>query len=178
MKNIEILQSKGIQFDNGLSIDEIKQIEQLYEIVFPEELKSLYMSFLPISNGFYLWRDFSSSNIQSIRNMIEMPFKEMENEINDIEWSENWGEEPLGYERNEKIRQKLKTAPKLIPIYFHRYIASGNLECSPVFSVHGTDIIYYGENLNQYLEIEFAGRPYEDIDYKQIHQIPFWSEII
>lgn len=178
MRKIEIIKLKGIEYEKGLLPEEINKIEQIYGIIFPEDLKNMYMNFLPISKGFYLWRDFSYSNIGYIKSMLEKPFKEIENEIDDIEWSDNWGGEPLEKDKNEKIKKELKSAPKLIPIYFHRYAVSGKMETSPIFSVHGTDIIYYGENIDQYLEIEFAGKSYEEIDYKKIKQVPFWSDII
>ena len=178
MKNLEIFQKKGIEFEQGLSVTEIDKIEQIYEIKFPQELKNMYTELLPISEGFYKWRDFSNLNVEYIKKILEKPFKEIENEIDDVEWCDDWGEEPLENERIRAVEQKLKVAPKLIPIYSHRYVASGKMEQSPVFSVHGADIIYYGENITQYLEIEFAGRPYNEIDYGKIVQVPFWSEIV
>ena len=178
MENLEILQKKGVEFESGLSISELESIEQLYKIKFPQELKIMYMGLLPISKGFYRWRDFSSSNVEYIKKVIEKPFKEIRDDIDDIEWCDDWGEEPLGNEKNKIIEQKLNIAPKLIPIYSHRYTVSGAFEKSSVFSVHGTDIVYYGENLNKYLEIEFAGKSCNEIDYEKIIRVPFWSEIL
>ena len=50
----------------------------------------------------------------------------------------------------------------LLPFYSHRYVVCGsNRESSPVLSIHGTDAILYGEDLRQYLRIEFTpnGQP-------------------
>ena len=38
-------------------------------------------------------------------------------------------------------------APKLIPVFLHRYIASFRCTNPPVFPIYGTDIIYFANNL-------------------------------
>ncbi len=59
--------------------------------------------------------------------------------------------------------------PKLIPIYSHRYIPSSLNEIgNPVYSVHQTDIIYYGKDLWDYFNIAFN-------EIKT--NILFWSEL-
>lgn len=178
MKQFEMLQNKGIKFEKGLSHEELEQIEQLYAIEFPQELKEAYMTALPVSEGFYKWREFSDSNVNHIKELIQKPFEDIVKAIDDVEWCDSWGIEPTENEKTKIIEEKLKLAPKLIPIYYHRYVVSGRMDKSPVLSVHGTDIIYYGENLEQYLEIEFKEIPYSEMDYKKIAKIPFWSEIM
>lgn len=51
-------------------------------------------------------------------------------------------------------------------------------ENPPVISVHGTDIIFYGENLEEYFKIEFGEKKHAEIDCQVIKPIPFWSDII
>ena len=51
-------------------------------------------------------------------------------------------------------------------------------ENPPILSVHGTDIIYYGENLLDYLDVEFGTKKQEDISFDRIQPVPFWSEIM
>lgn len=48
----------------------------------------------------------------------------------------------------------------------------------PVISVHGVDIIYYGENLEDYFEVEFGEKEQDEINFERISPIPFWSEIM
>ncbi len=69
--------------------------------------------------------------------------------------------------------------PKLIPIYSHRYIPSSLNEIgNPVYSVHQTDIIYYGKDLWDYFNIEFGNKMHKDIAFNEIKtKIPFWSEL-
>jgi hypothetical protein len=70
-------------------------------------------------------------------------------------------------------------APKLIPIYSHRYMPciaeSINI---PVFSIMQSDIICYGADLISYLEIEFGFMQYQDIMQADFPHIDFWSDLL
>ena len=69
-------------------------------------------------------------------------------------------------------------APKLIPIYSHRYLPIIDGEDDPpVISVVGSDIIYYGCNLSDYFNREFFGGK-GAISIPMNNRIPFWSDII
>lgn len=79
----------------------------------------------------------------------------------------------------EICKNEMTKVPKLIPIYSHRYIPSEPQEAgNPVFSVHQTDIIYYGENLLSYLQVEFNAKKYSDIKSDSIRHINIWSELV
>lgn len=60
----------------------------------------------------------------------------------------------------------------------YEYPSTPAQQGNPIFSVHQTDIIYYGENSSQYLLIEFGLRPYPEINYEYIVDVPFWSDLI
>jgi hypothetical protein len=76
-------------------------------------------------------------------------------------------------------KQQYDKAPILIPIYFHRYIPSEPYEKgNPVYSVHQTDIIYYGENLESYFQIQFGKGRQEEMKHKNIKEIRFWRDIV
>ena len=81
-----------------------------------------------------------------------------------------------GGRKNDK--KKLHEAPKLLPVYGHRYMPMLSGVQVPVISVHGTDIIYYGESLSDYFYIEFGTKKQEEIDFDSIRPIPFWSDIM
>ena len=76
--------------------------------------------------------------------------------------------------RKEVLRSVVSRAPKLIPLIGHRYLPEEPREPgNPVFSVYQADVIYYGADLTDYFEREFAGwdhRPWPD----QIKYIRFW----
>lgn len=100
-------------------------------------------------------------------------------------WLDEWGEKPAALQQAFEIaRQNVAKAPKLIPIYSHRFMPDSPSEAgSPVFSVYQTDIIYYGHNLENYLHNEFRGvfvRTSEttDLNYDEIRRIEFWSSLV
>lgn len=173
-----ILTNAGITFEKGLSNEEFQKIESVYGIVFPPDLKSIYRNFLPISNQFYNWRDFSDENIEKIKRRIYCPINGI---LFDIEKSDFWikdfgeksGSITIDLENVKKYMEK--NIPILIPIFGHRYISSYPCEVNnPVYSVVQTDIIYYGDNIYEYFEVEFANKK---LSKKAKKYIPFWGEI-
>ena len=178
-KSLDLLESKGIKFENGLTADEMFQIERIYDIKFPKSLKEFLTAALPISKGFYNWRDTSEENVNFIKQLIERPKMNIKNMAEYVCWSDEWGEEPS--DKNitiEKVIEKLNWAPKLIPIYAHRYMPMNSDNNPPIISVHNIDIIYYGENLEDYFNIEFGNKTQNDLNYQNIKSIQFWSDIM
>ena len=60
---IKLLKDKGIKLDAGLTQNELEKIYEIYKIKFPLSLKSFLTTALPVSVGFYDWRDFLSGNV-------------------------------------------------------------------------------------------------------------------
>lgn len=174
-----LLQNKGIELEKGLSCKEILKIENIYNLKFPLELKCLFQYALPTQKGFYNWKDFSEKNIKHIMEMINRPQKCLYEMTEEIYWCEDWGEEPKNKEKRiEIIRKKIRNAPKLVPVFAHRYIPICDISETPVLSIHGTDVIYYGKNLEDYFQIEFGDKKQHLIDFQKIAYIPFWSDIM
>ncbi len=175
----DLLNQNGIIIDSGLTDEEISIIENRYDISFPKSLKDFYKKGVPVSEGFVNWRDFSSENVEYIKNLIYSTFSDVSENAEDIYWNDEWGDEPEDTEEIAKIiKEKLKSAPKLIPIYSHRYVPMSTSDNPPVISVHEIDIIYYGADLFDYFNIEFGKKKQSDIDFENIQKIPFWTEIM
>lgn len=154
---ISIMKEKGVSFDKGLTEQEIRQIEKIYNISFPASLTDFYKKALPIGEMFVKWNDFSESNIYNIRERMYSPYKWLSQDITYCESFRN------------------ADAPNLIPIYSHRYMPCINHPDPPVFSTVGADTIWYGKNLKEYLYNEFIR------DYHITADIPYvtlWSDII
>lgn len=175
---LNMLKANGVEFDEGLSDLEIIKIKEEYDVEFPSELKMFYSIALPISKYFYNWRDFSPENVAKIKRALKRPFEDVYEMADELYWCEDWGIEPDENERIETIRLKLENAPKLIPIYSHRYMPMIDKENIPIISICDTDLIYYGENLSSYLEIEFGDKRQDDINFNKIERVPFWSDLI
>jgi hypothetical protein len=64
-------------------------------------------------------------------------------------WNQEWGEKPSGLEvALATAKRCFAAAPKLIPLYSHRYLPAEPVSAgNPVLSVYQADIIYYGRDL-------------------------------
>jgi len=132
-----------------------------------------------VSKGFYNWKDFSTENVEYIKKVIHFPQEVLLAQAMDVTWCEAWGKEPEDTtEYIKSIKEKLAKAPILLPVFSHRYMPVTGEENPPVLSIHGTDIIYYGETLSDYLYVEFGEKKQTDIAFEQIPPVRFWSEIM
>ena len=73
------------------------------------------------------------------------------------------------------ILEAVKIAPKIIPIYSHRYMPCIKLPYPPILSIHYTDVIYYGKNLYDYFLREFSKNPLKPVG--KCPYVPFWSDL-
>jgi hypothetical protein len=86
---------------------------------------------------------------------------------NNAFWWDDWGPKPERLDDALAVaRQRVSAAPKLIPVFSHRYLpAEPCLSGNPVFSVHQTDIIFYGTDLWDYFRQEFSRGMLGDVCY-------------
>jgi len=100
-------------------------------------------------------------------------------EHNDV-WLDSLGPRPSNVETAKELFERAAVcAPRLIPVYAHRYIPAEPHDVdNPIFSVHQSDIIHYGANLREYLEIEFFGRAWDAQSFDRCRRITFWSDIV
>ena len=171
----KLLLENNIHIEHGLSDDEVRKIEKIYNVKFPKQWLEFYQNILPVSERFYNWRDFSVENIAAIRERLASPYNGILESINEIAWDISWGLEPDKVEeKNKKIRKMLESAPPLIPLYGHRFLPSYENQEMPILSVVDLDIIYYGKDLYDYFEIEFGNRKLS-LALKEYKQVPFWT---
>lgn len=168
---IRQMEQAGVCFSSGLTHDTIAKIEKLYEIRFPDSLRMFYQTALPITAGdaeFPRWDDFSPDNVAAIRRRMEAPYEWLKRDIERGFWLPAWD--------GKTVEELLKTAPKLIPIYSHRYMPMMNEVDPPVISTVGRDTICYGVTLMDYLCREFCdgGTAFEEM---KVPYIPLWSDI-
>jgi hypothetical protein len=169
-----LLKGEGIEFDDGLSDREVKTAENKFGFRFPPDLRAFLQTALPIGKGFYDWRYGDETRL---REMLNWPLHGC---LFDVErnnfWLSEWGKRPRLLSEALKIAtEKINEAPKLIPIYSHRYIPEEPHEVgNPVFSIHQMDIIYYGFDLEDYLRHEFK-LPDRKEWPAQVRHIRFWD---
>jgi hypothetical protein len=176
-KTFDGLISKGLSVDNGLTLDEVRAIEGLYNFEFPLDILSFLKHGLPQGPQFPDWRgaltDKSMIDFESVTQGIIFDI-----ENNDF-WWDKWGKKPTDHKERELIALKMiKSYPKLIPLFSHRYLpAKPNHADNPVFSIVQTDIIYYGQNIYHYFQIEFGLKTFEKAiaKPKTPKDIEFWT---
>jgi hypothetical protein len=189
------MKGKGVQFEEGLVSDEIVACESKYKFHFPPDLRTFLQFALPVSNSFPNWRTgFESraatewidgkavvvgSESHPIEDRLGQPadgicFDVRENSF----WHEGWGERPETTDRALTVaRECINRVPRLIPVYGHRFIPAEPCQIgNPVFSVHQSDIIYYGVDLVLYFAMEFQ-IPVGDYETASPRRIPFWGDL-
>jgi hypothetical protein len=145
-----------VRLDPGLTDSEVAAAEDRYGFVFPPDLRAVLQFALPVGDKFPDWRNGSEEDL-----MIRMDLP-LHGILFDVEhgeiWPADWGPKPADEQgRFEKVKSLIDSAPRLIPIWSHRYIPAEPIEHgNPVLSVHQTDIIEYGHDLTDYFSHEFG----------------------
>jgi hypothetical protein len=172
---IDLFKRVELPIGPGLSEDELGQIEIEFGFAFDSDHRELLGLATPLSPG---WLDWRSTPPAQIRAMLAWPTEGVlwDAHNNDF-WPRAWGRKPKRAEQlNDAVLEHLKGVTTLVPIYSHRFMAAGTSSGSaPVFSVYQTDVIYYGENLPDYVahELNIQKRFTTDVH----RDIPFWSAL-
>lgn len=175
------MKENGIRFQESVTREQLSQAEKRYGIHFPEELCRFYEMGMPISDGFVNWLDDSEANVKQIREKIAFPLSSVLLEVEmDVIWPKSWGHRPETEEEAVCAAKKhLEHAASLLPLFSHRYLVDlGEDMDDPVLSVYGGDLIVYGFNLRNWLEVEFCGLPYETVHQETLPSIPGWDCLI
>lgn len=178
-----MLKKKKYDILPGMASGQISSVERAYGFNFPTSLADFYSCGVPMSKSplsdFPDWWNFDSQNISDIKKWISAPMENLRSDVRDGFWLNVWGERPENVDDALAVFDSLaEKAPKLIPVYGHRYIpVIEGVDDPPVISAVGQDIIYYGCNLSNYMKNEFIDFT-EPIDPDKIIRIPFWSDII
>ena len=140
-----------------------QRIEEIYAIRFPSSLADRYSEGVPFSMEkewlFPDWLNLSEVNVAAIRQLISYPKEWLLRDVKKGMWHSAWGEQPNHPEEAvKKVRELLALTPLLIPVCGHRYMLclEGN-EDPPIISTVGYDTVLYGNNLKEYLKVEFEG---------------------
>lgn len=165
------------QLDPGLSDAEVQGIENRLCFTFPPDLRAILQFVVPIGGQWPNWR---GGNDHDISSRLNWPLNGIRFDVESNGfWLDEWGPKPRETnQRLELLRHVLGRAPRLVPVYSHRFIPAEPLDAgNPVFSVHQTDIIIYGNDLADYFHREF-GIPLPEAAARQPRPIRFWSDAL
>jgi hypothetical protein len=164
----------------GLSSAGIASIEAQLGFRLPEDFAYLFQHLQDPGRIFFPWSNFKK---QEYDEMTQRVLRGIESSIklNNF-WLERWGRRPALLSMAIEIARKdFDSWRKLLPIYSHRYMPAEPCRCgNPVFSIVGTDIIYYGADIARCLLTEFV----DHHDYarhtraQDIRRVPIWSDLV
>lgn len=155
----------------GYKKAELDLAQERYRLRFPPDLIALLLEKQPADG--YNWRGKNDK----IRERLKWPFEMLQFDVEHKGlWWKEWGTRPsTAEERSAILKAVLDKAPKLIPLIGHRFIPEEPHESgNPVFSMYGSDTIYYGANVNEFFDNEFKRR-YVIGPTKRIR---FWSDLV
>jgi len=207
---------RGTRWLGGLSEAEVESLEQSWGARFPYEYRhflrvlgapdrpQLHFGYgegdsLDVSEGpsFYNWQ----TEATEIARMLNWPLEGLLFDVEHNLWLDGWGPKPDTLEaRLNRVTELVAAAPRLIPIYSHRYVLDyplPNPHHNLVLSVNQSDIIVYGYTLRNYLltelypfisadtmhnlraqRIDSLFEETVDCTSEVLSSIPFWGELI
>lgn len=176
------LRANGVRFENGLSDEEMRQIERRHRFTFPPDLRLFLKTSMPTSSRFINWRGPSDA----IQERFDWPSEGICFDVgNNVFWWPEWGQRPNSdSEAIALAKSKLAEVPALIPIYSHAYLPAEPCEAeNPIFSVYQADVIHKGGDLAEYLFWIFHDEDDDEIEdeypgfSEDYRWIDFWSAL-
>lgn len=186
--SIEQIKEHGVEFEAGLSDEEVNDIETRCKFRFPPDLKIFLQLAVPVrlhqpnftmvDDRFPNWHKDPVEIMQWSREWAVGTF------TFDIEnnrfWMPEWGKKPAALADQLAVATAyLQNVPLLIPIYGHRFLPAEPCEAgNPVFSIYqAIDSVPYGYNLQKYLLNEFIDHDKDFGRASNYRTIRFWSKI-
>jgi len=176
----DALRATGVCVAKGLASHELERVEAEFGFRFPPDLREFLSMGLPISGA---WLDWRNAPHCKIRERMDWPVEGICFDIEHNEfWLDEWGMRPSQLrDALAFARKMLEDAPRLIPINAHRYMPDRPARAgNPVLSVYQTDVIYYGNDLLDYLAGEcrerFSGTVHSDRVEPRL--VKFWSKLV
>ncbi len=158
---VERLKNVGVQFVEGLSENEIENIETIFGFRFPKEIADFFAFAYPQGQGFFNYKDTSPENVKHFlkfqEKIKEMFVFDVENNTESLRamLKDYLGVFSSTEEFKAAVLEALEKSPKLIPFYFHRCFFDG-MDGLPIVSFwQAVDTIFYGSDLENYFENEF-----------------------
>ncbi|WP_326669847.1 MULTISPECIES: hypothetical protein [unclassified Streptomyces] len=176
-------------FEPGLSDAEFARIEREHGFEFADDHRAFLAAGLPVNvppeegqTWSKPWPEWRDAEPDELRSQLDWP---VEGVLLSIEhsafWYEPWGERPTDDAAAlATARCRLENVPILVPVYAHRYLPAGRGSFGhPVLSMWQTDIIYYGQDLVDYMHQEFDDAR-GDVDASGDPQasVGFWQDLI
>ena len=186
-----LAQAGQCEIGPGLADAEFARVERDYGFEFADDHRAFLAAGLPLRTRTPYerrnpWPDWRHGRRRDLRKILHQP---VEGALFDVEynalWHPSWGQRPAQMSTAlDTARRHLARAPKMIPVYRHRYLPAGRGTYGhPVLSIWQTDIIMFGTDLADYIAIEFHRRSMiPDLrpppGWTEPPMVPFWSDFL
>jgi hypothetical protein len=140
----------------GLTGAELDAVEAEFGFAFADDHRAFLAAGLPAGRSWPDWRD---GDRDALRERLSWP---LEGVLFDVVqngfWYDGWGPRPAADATAVDVaRGRLVTAPRMVPVYSHRYLPAGRGRSGhPVLSIYQTDVICYGNDLADWVREEFG----------------------
>ncbi|MET9373807.1 hypothetical protein ABZX98_06595 [Streptomyces sp. NPDC002992] len=157
----DLQKTLGTEIGPGLSERELDAVEARFGFAFAFAADHRVFLSAGLPRGSRSWPDWRHGDPEDLAGRLSRP---VEGVLFDVEhngfWHPAWRPRPAEASDALRIaRSELAGVPQLVPVYGHRYLPGIAGEWGhPVLSVHQTDIIFYGNDLADYVRYEFTGR--------------------
>jgi hypothetical protein len=171
----ELLAASGrFRISSGLTDAEAAAIESELGFSFAADHRAFLAAGVPTGRG---WPDWRGDDRQRLRTLLAAPVDGVLFDVADnFLWYEGWGPRPGAAEAAvAAARFSLLTAPRMIPLYSHRYLPAAQ-PGHPVLSIYQTDVVVYGNDLDDWLHREFGlGASAASL---RRPTVPFWRDLV
>lgn len=185
-----LARSGQVRIGPGLTSAEFARVEHDYGFEFADDHRAFLAAGLPLNSPpepgqtwARPWPDWRDGDPGELREQVSWA---VDGVLFDVEhnghWHRSWGRRPAdAAQALDVARRHLVMAPKMVPVYAHRYLPGGRATHGhPVLSIWQTDMIIYGTDLADYVEREFSdpgSRPSLVLDPAR-PMVPFWREYL
>jgi hypothetical protein len=163
---------------------EFARIEGDYGFEFADDHRAFLSVGLPVRKPYEEgqtwekpWPDWRHGDPEELRQHLSFPIDMLLTNVKHGHWRREWGARPdQPDEAVAATRVHLAGVPVMVPVYAHRFLPAGRGTYGhPVLSMWGSDIIYYGVDLLDYIDQDFRGpSPEHGPDWDPRATVPFW----
>ncbi|MFI6686508.1 hypothetical protein [Streptomyces sp. NPDC050485] len=176
------------EIEPGLTDAEFRRIEEEYGFEFADDHRAFLAAGLPVrqppeegATWENPWPDWRHGDPVKLREHLEWPVEGVLRAVQGGYWHPMWGQQPA--DANDALYEAtlmLDQVPKLVPVYAHRFLPAGHgSHGHPVMSIWGTDIIYYGADLADYINHEFDDfSAHTPDDWNPRATVAFWQDFL
>jgi hypothetical protein len=161
---VSFLAERGVTLAPGLSAQEFRAVEDTFGFEFGPDHRGLLRLALPSGDD---WVDWRQDPEDDLRWRLGSPTEGVLFDVaHNSYWDAGWGPRPEDDSDAAALaKPHIERWHKLVPIFSHRYTPAAPAgPGAPVFSVHQSDVIFYGSDLLDYFKNEFGSGGMDSFD--------------